>query len=444
MGMSLPKFDSPTTEQAFLPAVIEIEETPPSPAGRAVLWTIIALSVAALLWAAIGKVNIVAVATGKLVPSGQVKVLQSLSAGTVKAIHVTDGERVRAGQALIELDPTMTQADQGRVTAELEAATQELTRQRAFVAAIGSRGSISRVPDSLASSQRSALAEATNVHRSRLRQLDQSIERRRAELQATQEQEDKLRRTLPLVTERADSVKKLADTGLVARHTMLEIEQQRIETEQDLATAESNARAIDASVRELIEERSTVQAEATRTALDRIAELETRVSSLTQEQVKTSRLATETTLRAPVDGEVQQLALHTVGGVVKAGDTLLVIVPEGPALEVEALVLNKDIGFVREGQQTAVKLDAFPFTRHGSLDGTVISVGEDSVHHEQLGPVYPVRIRIDRNDIRVDDLEVRLSSGMAASVEVQTGKRRIMDFLLSPVARAADESLRER
>jgi len=444
MGLSLPKFDSPTTEQSFLPAVIEIEETPPSPAGRATLWIIIALSVAALLWAAIGKVDIVAVASGKLVPSGQVKVLQSLSAGTVKAIHVADGERVRAGQSLIELDPTMTQADQGRVTAELEAANQELTRQRAFVAAIGSPGSISRVPDSLASSQRSALAEATNVHRSRLRQLDQSIERRRAELQAIREEADKLRRTLPLVTERADSVKKLADTGLVARHTLLEIEQQRIETEQDLAAAESNARAIDASVRELIEERSAVQAEATRAALDRIAELETRVSSLTQEQVKTTRLATETTLRAPVDGEVQQLALHTVGGVVKAGDTLLVIVPEGPALEVEALVLNKDIGFVREGQDTAVKLDAFPFTRHGSLEGTVISVGEDAVQNELLGPVYPVRIRIDRNGIRVENREVRLSSGMAASVEVQTGKRRIIDFLLSPVARAADESLRER
>ncbi|MDH4259832.1 MAG: HlyD family efflux transporter periplasmic adaptor subunit [Gammaproteobacteria bacterium] len=149
-----------------------------------------------------------------------------------------------------------------------------------------------------------------------------------------------------------------------------------------------------------------------------MAELEARIATLTQERVKTERLATETVLRAPVAGEVQQLALHTVGGIAKAGDTLLVIVPDGPALEVEALVLNKDMGFVREGQPAAVKLDAFPFTRYGSLQGEIVSVSEDSVPHERFGPVYPVRVRIHRNDIRVDGRTVRLSSGMAASVEV--------------------------
>ena len=136
--------------------------------------------------------------------------------------------------------------------------------------------------------------------------------------------------------------------------------------------------------------------------------------------------------------------MHTVGGVVKPGDTLAVVVPDGPALEIEALVLNKDIGFVREGQPAAVKLDAFPFTRYGAIEGAVTTVGEDSVPHEQLGPVYPVRVRVARNDIRVDGRKVRLSSGMAASVEIRTGDRRIIDYLLSPVARVADESLRER
>lgn len=123
---------------------------------------------------------------------------------------------------------------------------------------------------------------------------------------------------------------------------------------------------------------------------------------------------------------------------------LPVIVPEGPTLEVEALVLNKDIGFVREGQLAAVKLDAFPFTRYGSLEGEVVTVGQDSVPNERSGQVYPVRVRVMRNNIHVVGHEVRLSSGMAASVEVRTGKRRILDFLLSPVARAANESLRER
>lgn len=427
----------------FLPATIEIEETPPSPTSRAVLWTIIGLAMAAVVWASVGHVDIVATAPGKLVPAGRVKLLQTASGGTVKAIRVADGDGVRAGEVLIELDPTLARADRGRVAAELDAARQELARQRAFVTAVANGG---RAPagTTLAAAQRSALAQATAEHLSRLRQLDQAIVRRRAELQAAQEQARKLRRTLPLVTERANAVAKLAGTGLVPRQSVLELEQERIEAEQDLAAAEASARATEAAIGELIEEHRSLQAEASRTALDRIAELETRVAALEQETVKAERLATETELRAPVDGEVQQLTVHTVGGVVKPGETLAVVVPAGPALEVEALVLNKDIGFIAEGQKAAVKLDAFPFTRYGTLEGTVASVGEDSMPHEQLGPVYPVRIRILKNSIRAVGRDVRLSSGMAASVEVRTGERRIVDFLLSPVARAVDESLRER
>lgn len=440
----LPKFDSPGPEHSFLPAVIEIEETPPSPLGRAVLWSIIGLLVAALIWASLGHVDIVAVAPGKLVPSGQVKVLQSPAAGTVKAIHVADGQRVRAGQVLIELDPTIAQAELARVAAEYEAARQELARYREFVAAIDPARSDASSHADLAASQRSALAEATGLHRSRLRQVDQAIERRRADLRALAEQADKLRRTLPLITERANSVGRLATTGLVARHTALEIEQQRIEVEQDLAAAEASMQATEAAVQELLEERRSVQADAVRGALDRVTELETAVASLEQQRVKAERLAADTSLRAPVDGQVQQLALHTIGGVVQPGETLLVVVPEGPALEVEALVLNKDIGFIREGQQAAVKLDAFPFTRYGALQGVISGVSEDAVDHETLGPVYPVRLAIATNDIRVDGRSVRLSSGMAASAEVRTGERRIIDFLLSPVARAEDESMRER
>jgi hemolysin D len=443
MGISILKFERPSTEQLFLPAVIEVEATPPSPIGRGVLWTLIALVGFAFLWALFGHVDVVAVAPGKLVPTGQVKVLQSPNSGTVKAIHVTDGERVVAGQVLIELDPTLSQADAERVAGELETAKQELARQQAFVEGIDSRSGGSDFA-SLAPSQKSALEGALVAHRSRVRQIDLAIERRRAELQATQEQVAKLERTLPLVSERADAVTRLATTGLVARHAALEIEQERITTEQDLATARANLTATKAAIAELGEERSSTQAEAARATLERMAELEARISMLTQERVKTERLATETVLRAPVAGEIQQLALHTVGGVAKAGETLLVIVPEGPALEVEALVLNKDMGFVREGQLAAVKLDAFPFTRYGSLEGQVVAVGEDSVPHEQLGSVYPVRVRVLHNDIRVDGRTVRLSSGMAASVEVRTGARRILDFLLSPVAKAADESLRER
>jgi hemolysin D len=428
---------------AFLPAAQEIEATPPGAGGRAVLWTLIALCVAALAWASLSRVDIVAIAPGRLVPAGQVKLLQSLEAGTVKAIHVVEGQRVRAGQALIELDPTLARADRARVAAELDAARQELARQRAFVVAIG-RSRPPAVATGLVAAQRAALAAATAGHSSRLRQLDQSIARRRAELQATRAQVGKLERTLPLVSERAAALLRLAGAGLVPRQSALEPEQQRIEVEQDLAAARATAAATEAAIGELVEERRGARAQAEGAAFERIAELEARVAALSQEDIKRDRRARAGTLRAPVDGEVQQLAVHTVGGVVQPGATLAVVVPSAPALELEALVLDRDIGFVREGQRAVVKLDAFPFTRYGAIEGAVTTVGEDSVPHERLGPVYPVRVRVARNDIRVDGREVRLSSGMAASVEIRTGERRVIDYLLSPVARAAEESLRER
>ncbi len=437
----------------FLPAAIEIEATPPRPLGRAVLWTVLALCTAAVVWAGVSSVDVIAVAPGRLVPGGQVKRIQSRTGGMVTAIRAADGATVRAGQVLIELDPTLAEADLRRIAAEVEDSRQELVQQRHFVAAIGSDGLHAGArpsddpvesPPALAATRRSMLAEAIAAHRGRLRQLDRSRVRLRADLQAAQEQLEKLRRTLPIIDERTAAMARLAASGLVARQGALELEEQHIAARQDLATQEARVRAMRAAIDELAEERHALQAEAMRAALARIAELETRIHGLRQEHLKAQRLASEVLLRAPVTGSMQQLAVHTLGGVVQAGETLAVVVPEGPALEVEALVLNRDIGFIAAGQTAAIKLDAYPFTRHGMLDARVSSVGADAMTHETLGPVYPVRLRIAANRIQVAQRTARLSSGMAASVEIRTGRRRVIDYLLSPLARAAGESLHER
>lgn len=149
-------------------------------------------------------------------------------------------------------------------------------------------------------------------------------------------------------------------------------------------------------------------------------------------------------LTAPVSGEVQQLAVHTIGGVVESGKPLLAIVPVEQALEVEALVLNKDIGFVREGQEVAIKIDSFPFTRYGLINGEVVSISDDAVQHEHLGLVYAARVQMERATMDIDGKTIQLSPGMAVSAEVKTGQRRIAEYLLSPVAKSARESMRER
>ncbi len=439
-------------ELAFLPAALEIQHTPPSPIGRAILWTVLGLCVSAMAWASLGHVDIVAVAPGKLVPNGRVKVIQSVGLGTVKAIHVSDGQRVKQGEPLLELDPTLAEADRFRTDEQLTNAELELARYQAFHAWLTGQGKDGAPPaaalmatgSAFATLQRSMLTQSISEHRGTLAVLDQTLARRRADLDATHQQVEKLRRTLPLITQRADSMAKLAEQKLFPRMQYLEVEQQRIEAEQDLATEQANLASIHASLRELAEQRHAMESGAQREALLKVEELEKVVGSLRQEHVKTEQVATQQVLTAPVEGEVQQLAVHTIGGVIKPGDPLMVIVPAGQSLEVEALVLNRDIGFVREGQMATVKVDAFPFTRYGVIEGEVTSVSDDAMQDERLGLVYAAHVRLARADMNIDGKSVHLSPGMAVSVEVMTGKRRVMEFVLSPVAQRTSESMRER
>lgn len=439
-------------ELAFLPAVLEVQESPPSPIGRAILWTLMGLCACAATWAGIGHVDIVAVAPGKLVPAGRVKVIQSVGLGVVKAIHVRDGQKVEAGDVLIELDPTLAEADRRRMAEELTHATYELARYKALDHwhSTGRRAPLLEAVDrelrdeSFKALQVSLLEQSIAEQQSRLAGIDQGIARRRAELDATQQQLDKLRRVLPLIQERAASVAKLMEQKLVPRTQYLETEQERITAEQDLAAQEAQLLATQAAIQELLEQRRTLQSEFARETLTHIEELEKKVASLRQEHIKADQVASMQILTAPVSGEVQQLAVHTIGGVVESGKPLLAIVPVEQALEVEALVLNKDIGFVREGQEVAIKIDSFPFTRYGLINGEVVSISDDAVQHEHLGLVYAARVQMERTTMDIDGKTIQLSPGMAVSAEVKTGQRRIAEYLLSPVAKGASESMRER
>jgi membrane fusion protein, hemolysin D len=439
------------SEREFLPAALEIQETPPSPLGRTVLWVILGLCVTAVAWASLGEVDIVAVAPGRLVPSDRVKVIQAANLGTVSAIHVSDGEHVTAGQPLIALDATLTDADRQRIREELGNAEVELARYQAFAGWLrdGKPRSLDtapavRVSEGYPELQRSLLAQAIEEHRGRLAVIGQSLIRRRAELDATEQQLNKLERTLPLITERVQSVAKLAESKLVPRDTYLELEAERIETEQDLAAQEATRRSLVAAIGELDAQRTSAGSEARREALAQAEDLEKRIAALRQEQIKAEQLSTQQLLTAPVAGKVQQLAVHTIGGVVRPGDPLMVIVPADAPMEIEARVLNKDIGFVHEGQMATVKLDAFPFTRYGALDGEVVSVSDDAIQDEHLGLVYTARVQLKRAEMNIDGTLVQLSPGMAASVEVKTGRRAVTEFIVSPLVAGTSDALRER
>jgi hemolysin D len=449
------------SEREFLPAALELQESPPSPIGRSIAWAVMAAIVIAIVWSIFGRIEIVAVAPGKIIPSGQVKVIQASNIGRVKAIHVSDGDSVKAGQPLIELDPTLAEADRLRLESDWVSSSLELARWRAYsawletgkagtiganaveIAGIAASGNLVVREGSLAL-QRSLLEQSIAQQRSKIAGIDQTLLRRRADAESTRQVLEKLKQTLPLVTQRAESLKKLSEQNLVAKNSYLEVEQQRIEAMQDLAAQDSNLASTSAAINELIEQRQLALADSRREAFEKIEELDKQTRSQRQELIKASNIAGEQVLASPVDGVVQQLKVHTIDGVVQPAEQLLVVVPKNQTLEVEARVLNKDIGFVRAGQPATIKIEAFPFTRYGVIQGTVTSVSNDAIADEKLGLYYSARVRVAKSSMVIDGVDVLLSPGMAVTAEVMTGTRRLIDFVLSPVMEHVKESGRER
>lgn len=280
--------------------------------------------------------------------------------------------------------------------------------------------------------------------RARLARIDADIARREAERRSTQEVVRKLEQTAPIARRRATDFANLVEQNFVSRHGYLEKEQTRIEQEEDLATQKSRLSELSAALAEGREQRRTLIAETRRSVLDSLDDGEKKAGSLAQELIKAQSRGRLMTLTAPIDGTVQQLAIHTVGGVVTPAQALMVVVPREEAIEVEAFVENKDIGFVNAGQEAQVKIDTFPFTKYGTIRATVTHVANDAINDDKKGLLYPLRAQLAQATIRVEEKSVLLSPGMAVTVEIKTGTRRVIEYFLSPLLQYSDESLRER
>jgi len=432
------------TENEFLPAALEIQVSPPSPAGRSILWAIALIFAASVLWACLGRIDMVAVARGKLIPSDHSKVIQPLETGIVRAIHVRDGQDVEMGSALIELDPTASRAEYARQAKELTAARVQIARLRALLAGGGDLEEPEGAEPAFVALLQRMLRDQWSEHESRLEAARLLVEQRRAIAAATQADIDRLEATVPMLTERAEAFKTLLEGGFVARMQFLEVEEQRISRVQSLAMQRERLAQDRAGLAEALKQVEALDFEFKRSRLGELADWETRAASLEQEVVKAARHSEIQQLTSPVDGVVQQLAVHTLGGVVTPAQPLMVIVPRDHPLEVDAWVENKDVGFVSVGQPVEVKLDTFPFTTYGTIPGKVLMVSRDAVQVDKVGLVYAARASLGRFTILMDGEPVALLAGMSVSVEIKIGERRLIEFFLSPFLRHAREGLRER
>lgn len=438
-------------ERAFLPAALELVETPPSPAARGLLWAILVFLALALLWSVLGQLDIVAVARGKVVPSGRVKVVQPLERAMVRRLLVRDGMAVAQGQLLIELDATELGAEAEKVAAARADAALAVARARALLAvAARERAAVPRLaplPGVAAARLDDAnrlLAAEFVAYRTELLARDAEAAHLRAQRATLQASVSRLEALLPLREQRAADLGRLAGQHFVARHDYLEAENLRLDTAGELAVQRQRLGELDALERQQRERQGALVADFQRRTREALQQAGQQLAQLEQEAVKLEARRRHMALRAPVAGTVQQLAVHTEGGVVTEAQPLLVIVPADDALEVEAMVENRDIGFVRAGQAAQVKVDAFPFTRHGMLQGRVLHLAPDAVPDGQRGLFYPARVRLERPWLAVEGRPVALVPGMAVSVEIRTGRRRVIDYFLSPLLQHGAESVRER
>jgi hemolysin D len=456
-------------ETAFLPAALEVVETPASPAGRGVAAAIMAVFCFAVAWASLSHIDIVASAQGKVVPSGGTKVIQPFETGIIRAIHVRDGQRVNAGDVLVELDPTINESERNHLMADLVAAQLEIARLKAALADVKDPVAAFHPPDNATPAQinmqREYLTRQTAEFQAKIDALAQQRDQKQAERDTIEATMAKLAAVIPIVQQRVDIRKASSDREYTSKFQYLEMQQQLVEQQQELLVQRSHAREAAASVAALAEARTQAIAEYHRTLFGQLAEAERKADGLVYDVARSQQKINAQTLTAPIEGTVQQLAIHTVGGVVTPAQLLLAVVPLDSHLEIEAMVQNRDVGFIHPEQQAEIKVDTFNFTKYGLLHGEVLSVsqdaivrdkpvdragekapGADSTSSEPRGQElnFAARISLDRTQMQIDDRMINLTPGMAVTVEIKTGSRSVMGYVLSPLTRYSHDSLRER
>lgn len=427
-------------------------ETPPSPAGRLLAIAICAFFGLAIAWACWAVIDIVAVAEGRVIPpaliqGGKTKVVQPLEIGVVKTIAVQEGQRVKAGDLLVELDSTATGADAGRTRQELNAARLEAARLK-VVLGLDDGTILNMAPAGVAQADFDLAMAHANAQifeqEHRLQALDEEIKRQQSAKASAEAELAKAKEALPLVKEREGMSRRMAEQGIISRMEYLRAQQEMVELARERDGAAARVKEADAAIAALKQQRAQSQAEFERDRMRELTEAEIKVKSLTEELTKADQRNALQRIVSPVDGVVQQLQVNTVGGVVEPAQPLMQIVPDGAPVEIEAKILNKDIGFVHDGQDAVIKMEAFPFTRYGTLDGRVTEVSDDAIEDEKLGLLFTARIAVPNAQLQVDDKIMPLSPGMMASVEIRTGTRTMMEYVLSPVMKAAGEAGRER
>lgn len=436
----------------FDPLALGLDDAPPSPLPRRVLYLLLALLAGTGIAIAFGQVDVVAVAEGRLVPRTLLKIVQPAEAGVVREVLVEEGAEVVAGQPLLRLDARLADADVRILRREVLVRTLELRR----IAAEADDAALHRHADDPPEAYAHTLAQARanrRAHADQVAQAGAAVARLERELAAARVVEGKLVRTVPMVQTVAARFDRLRGEGFVSELAALERERERVEREADLAAQAHTVHALEASLAQARRQLDGVRSSYQRTlATERSAAL-AQLARAREELDKQLTRREHVELVAPQAGLVKELATRTAGSVVAAGTVLVTLVPAGDALEAEVLVRNDDAGFVRPGQRAEVKVAAFPFQKYGMVQGEVLRVGPDAT--EAAPPsrlagdatpafTYRARVALGAASLAFEGSRLALAPGMLVQAEIHLGRRPLLDYLLGPVRKAWHEAARER
>ncbi|MBZ0095189.1 MAG: HlyD family type I secretion periplasmic adaptor subunit [Sulfuricella sp.] len=449
----------PKTEPSpldFSPPLLRLQDSPPNPVGRAVLTALLILLVALILWAMLGKLDIVAVAEGRLVPQSYLKIVQPSESGIVKEIRVKEGEEVKAGQVLMRMDTLITDADAKSLDMEYRRKRLTLRRidaelgNRPFRAEAGDPPPLAREIEAQYRANRAALEAALAEERSRLIKS-------KHDLSSAEQVRIKLTEVLPHYRNQDKAFEKLARDGFAGTIMASDKKRERIEKEQELKTQDFLIESTRASIQQSEKKLAQIDSDYRRQLYVERNENQGAADKLAQEVAKQAHKQELLELKASQAAIVKDLATHTVGTVVQPGTVLLTLVPKEETLRAEVWVSNEDIGFVRKGLAVKLKLAAFPFQKYGMVEGTVEHVSADSADNntsnspgqtDKTGKtptlVYKALVTLKAMHLEMDGERFPLGAGMQASAEILLGRRTVMEYLLSPVRKAFHEAGRER
>ena len=434
----------------FLPSALEIIETPSSPFGRIIIWLIVTLLAIALVWSYFGKIDVIATTQGKVIPVGNVKTIQPASQGIITSIRVSEGEHVKQGQLLIELDSSlatseMKSTEKSLATARLERDIMKKTLAGEDITELVNQADIPddtkqdllHLTDSKASAaqvRRQLLSSSISQAQSQLSNEQQAQRSLEESIQSGHVREQDLRNQIAQASgsQKSNSQAQLDDLtrqigGLES--TLMSQKQRVTQARAGIDQAKGNL--------------SSFNAENTSTTSSSVVDQDKHIAELEDLLMKAKKNIEQLSIKAPVGGTILSLASNTIGGVVTAAQPLIVIVPENTPLIVEATLQNKDVGFVKVGQKVAVKVDTYSFQRYGYLNGTVKSISADAFDDQKQGSVYKMKVTLDDAKTSKDNT-IDVSPGMSVTSEITTDKRRIIEFFLDPLVTHTDTSLKVR